>query len=222
MSFSPHPANQIDLVLASASPRRQEILSLLQLPFRIQPADCDETPSLTESPTDLVRRLARTKALTVARKNPGSIILAADTVVVFQNEVIGKPDSPAEAAEILRRLRGQSHIVLTAVAVCAGVSGNCLVETTETHVWMRTYTDQEIADYVATGDPLDKAAAYAIQHQIFRPVARTEGCPASVMGLPLCIATRMIGQLDIPVPLQPTRNCNPSASTCSVAATLSL
>jgi len=209
-----------DVILASASPRRQQLLHLLQIPFRIQVAEIDETPHAAEGPAQTVQRLAHHKARVIAQQNPNAFVLAADTLVVFRDEVIGKPAGPAEATAILRRLRGQRHTVLTAVALLHVAMELDPVETSVTHVWMRPYTNQEIADYVASGDPLDKAAAYAIQHPTFRPVERTDGCPASVMGLPLCRVARTFSQLGFPEWAQRTRACDPSSNQCDVARLL--
>jgi len=211
-----------DVILASASPRRQQLLRLLQIPFRVQVAEIDETPHVAESPMETVQRLAHHKAQIIAQQNPRAFVLAADTLVVFRNEVIGKPAGPAEATAILRRLRGQRHTVLTAMALLHATTELDLVDISETHVWMRPYTNQEIADYVASGDPLDKAAAYAIQHPTFRPVERTVGCPASVMGLPLCLVARTFKQIGFSERSPLTRACKPHSNQCDVANRLFL
>lgn len=217
MLASPEP---ISLVLASASPRRKQILRLLGAPFRTAAAGVDESPQPAESPPDLVRRLAQAKALAVARRNPDVVVLAADTVVVFEGAVIGKPADAEEASVILHRLRGRSHSVCTGVAVMQGGDDAGRVEVVETRVTMRAYTSGEIVDYVSSGDPLDKAAAYAIQHPSFRPVERIVGCPASVMGLPLCTVSQMLSQLGIAVPSRSARNCDPGSGRCGVASLL--
>ncbi len=211
-----------DVILASASPRRQQLLRLLQIPFRVQIAEIDETPHAAEDPAKTVQRLAHRKARVIARQNPDAFVLAADTLVVFRNEVIGKPAGSAEATAILRRLRGQRHTVLTAFALLHVTTELDLAETSETHVWMRPYTNQEIADYVASGDPLDKAAAYAIQHPSFRPVEHTEGCPVSVMGLPLCLVARAFRQSGVEGLAQVANSCNPASNHCAVTKFLGL
>jgi len=217
-THSKHP----ELVLASASPRRQRILQLLGIPFRIQVAEVDETPLQGETPLQLARRLARVKALAVAAENPAAVVLAADTVVAFRGLVIGKPADSAEAAAILQELCGRTHQVFTGVTAVAGHTGSCLEDVVATRVWMRRYSRREIESYVATGDPLDKAAAYAIQHPTFRPVARLEGCPSSVMGFPLCVVGRMLESCGFFVPHPVAQDCDPSRTRCLVAPHLSL
>ncbi|NOZ04866.1 MAG: septum formation protein Maf [Chloroflexi bacterium] len=216
------PGTPPELILASASPRRQQLLRLLHIPFRVQVAEIDETPHIAESPTETVQRLAHHKAQMIAQQNRESLVLAADTLVVFRNEVIGKPAGPAEATAILHRLRGQRHTVLTTFALLHVATELDLVETSETHVWMRPYTNQEIADYVASGDPLDKAAAYAIQHPTFRPVERTKGCPVSVMGLPLCLVARAFRQSGVGGLAQVANSCDPASNHCAVTKLLGL
>jgi len=172
------------LVLASTSPRRRELVTLFGLAFTFVSADVDESPREGEPPQELVRRLSRAKAEIGARGIPDAIIIAADTVVALDGSILGKPKDSADATRMLKRLRGRAHTVYSGLTVARGARQITQVATTT--VWMRDYTDAEIAAYVATGDPLDKAAAYAIQHGAFRPVARIDGCHANVMGLPLC------------------------------------
>lgn len=201
------------IILASSSPRRQELLKSLGLVFyTVTPAvpspgapgrtGVDETPLPGETPAALVQRLSRLKAETVAvhldwllpalskhlheTKDP-LIIIAADTEVALDNQILGKPGSPAEATAMLKQLRRRSHHVYSGLTV-AKLSGGTSQFVTRLHqstVWMRPYTNAEMAAYVASGDPLDKAGAYGIQNSGFAPVARLEGCFASVMGLPL-------------------------------------
>ena len=150
--------------------------------------------------------LSRTKAEAVAADMQGSIILACDTIVVVGEEVLGKPVSPEEATSMLRRLRGREHRVYSGLTVLeadwggAAESGQLNTACDETVVHMRYYDDEEIAAYVASGDPLDKAGAYAIQSASFHPVARIEGCYASVMGLPLRLVARALQASGLPVP----------------------
>ncbi|HEY65943.1 MAG TPA: septum formation inhibitor Maf [Caldilineae bacterium] len=172
-----------ELILASASPRRRELLSTLGLAFRCVPAEIDESMAAGEAPEALVCRLSLSKAEAIAREFPGATVIGADTIVVLDGEVLGKPRTPEEAARMLRRLRDRAHEVLTAIAVCRG--DQTIQRLNRTQVWMRAYSEEEIAAYVASGDPLDKAGAYAIQHPGFRPVARWDGCYASIVGLPL-------------------------------------
>jgi len=177
---------QPTLVLASASPRRRQLLALLGLPFVVQPADVEEANRAGESPAEMALRLSQLKARAVSGHAPSGLIVAADTLVYLDGRVLSKPADPGEAAEMLRRLRGRSHRVFSGVTLIAAQSGQERTKLAETTVWMRTYSDEEIAAYVASGDPLDKAGAYAIQHRELSPVARVVGCYANVMGLPLC------------------------------------
>jgi septum formation protein len=197
------------IILASNSPRRQELLKILGLSFLVLPpltqsagegvAGVDETPLPGETPAALVQRLSRLKAEAVAANLSAPvptlpiseigqiIIIAADTEVALADEILGKPGNAAEATQMLQQLRQQSHQVYSGLTVVL-LSGQKSRFTTRLHqstVWMRPYSDAEIAAYVASGDPLDKAGAYGIQNKVFAPVERLDGCFASVMGLPL-------------------------------------
>lgn len=186
------------LVLASSSPRRRQLLSLTGWKFSISAADVDESQQENESPADYVLRLAETKARAVARKaRKDKIILAADTTVVDGTDILGKPGDSSEAVQMLTRLRGHTHQVYTGVALLCVSDGLLLKDLCVTDVPMRDYSDAEIQVYVQTGDPLDKAGAYAIQHSQFHPVAEMSGCYASVMGLPMCHVIRLMRKLDI-------------------------
>jgi len=168
----------------------------------------DEEIKEGENPQEMVCRLSLAKARAVARiHSPECPIVAADTVVVLDSEVLGKPANPAEAVTMLQRLRGRGHLVLSGVAVLDPASGRAVSELAETVVWMRPYGEEELARYVASGDPLDKAGAYAIQHRDFNPVERVEGCYASVMGLPLCHLVRALRGLGLTPPADVPRAC---------------
>jgi septum formation protein len=188
------------IILASASPRRIEFFELLGLPFSAHPAHVDETPRPGESPDVLVARLSATKAAAVAQALLGAelgydaeldlgqergLVVGADTVVVLGDEVLGKPSDAAHAKQMLQRLRGRAHTVYSGVTIVEISSGRTAIHLNTTTVWMREYSEAEVDQYVASGDPMDKAGAYAIQHTVFRPVGRIEGCYSSVMGLPL-------------------------------------
>jgi len=188
------------LILASASPRRRALLSLLGLPFRVVEADVEEGRLEGESPQGMVMRLSRVKAEAVAASARRGIVIACDTIVVLEGEVLGKPANPEEATRTLRRLRGWEHRVYSGLTVVDVESGQLHAACDETGVHMRAYEDEEIAAYVASGDPLDKAGAYAIQSVSFHPVARIEGCYASVMGLPLRLVAQVLRALGLPVP----------------------
>ncbi|MGE5377800.1 MAG: Maf family protein [Bacteroidota bacterium] len=173
------------LILASNSPRRRQLLALTGIPFVVSVADVDESQLANERPADYVLRLAEMKARAV-RAGADQFVLAADTTVVDGSDILGKPKDEAEAVAMLTRLRGHVHQVYTGIALLHAGDGQLLTDLCVTDVPMREYTDEELRAYVATGDPLDKAGAYAIQHAEFHPVARMDGCFASVMGLPVC------------------------------------
>ena len=184
------------LILASNSPRRRQLLALTGIPFIVLVADVDESLLANENPAAYVLRLAEAKARAVPA-DAGQIILAADTTVVNGSDILGKPKDEAEAAVMLKRLRGHAHQVYTGIALFRRSDGVLLTDLCVTDVPMRDYSDGEIQDYVATGDPLDKAGAYAIQHPGFHPVARMDGCFASVMGLPVCQVILQMRKMDL-------------------------
>lgn len=207
------------LILASASPRRRELLSLLGLPFHAVGADVDEEQLAGESPQEMVMRISRAKAEAVAADMQGGIVLACDTIVAVGEEVLGKPASPEEAMSMLRRLRGREHRVYSGLTVLdvgwdgATESGQLYIACDETVVHMRCYSDGEIAAYVASGDPQDKAGAYAIQSASFHPVSCIEGCYVSVMGLPLRLVAQALRSLGLPLPDDATVATACAAST---------
>lgn len=195
------------LILASNSPRRKELLRLSGWTFRILPADVDETPLEAEAADRYVLRLAQEKARAVAdQAGLGEWIVAADTTVADEALILGKPQDAAEAMSMLLGLKGRVHQVYTAVAVFDPHSGRMRTELAATDVPMRSYTRQEVQAYVATGDPFDKAGSYAIQHPEFRPVEALSGCYANVVGLPLCHLARALHSFGLPaVPDLPLR-----------------
>jgi len=180
----------MSLILASQSPRRRQLLTLTGLDFRVVPAELDETPIQGESPREYVARLAREKVRWVREHQVGDLIIAADTTVVYENQILGKPTSPADAEKMLWQLRGRIHQVYTGIALLN--NGNLVQEVCGSDVPMRKYSEVEMHAYIETGDPLDKAGAYAIQHTHFHPVENFRGCFANVMGLPLCHLTRAL------------------------------
>jgi len=187
---------------------------LLGLPFRVVEAHVQEDQVEGESPQEMVMRLSRGKAEAVAATTQSSTILACDTIVVLpapsvrpgEAKVLGKPASPEEATSMLRQLRGREHSVYSGLTVLttgpdsAAESEQPHTACDETVVHMRCYSDEEIAAYVASGDPLDKAGAYAIQSTSFRPVARIDGCYTSVMGLPLRLVAQALRSFGLSVP----------------------
>ncbi|HEV2182391.1 MAG TPA: Maf family protein [Candidatus Acidoferrales bacterium] len=181
--------HEFKLILASTSPRRSEILRNAGFDFEVVPVHADESLRPGEAATDYVRRLAEEKARIVARQlakdaaGDSTFIIAADTVVVIDNEILGKPSSAANARDMLHRLSGKTHEVYTGLSVLRGNASRTVVEMTR--VTFVTLSKQEIEDYIATGEPFDKAGAYAIQGQGGNFISRIEGCYLNVMGLPL-------------------------------------
>jgi septum formation protein len=181
----------MELVLASGSPRRRELLSSLGLEFRVVPSDVDETRHPDEAPSAYVERVARAKASAVAA--PGRVVLAADTIVVHRGVVMGKPGHPAEARAMLERLSGERHTAISGVAVARWEQDLIVVSETErTAVSFVELTAEEIAAYVETGEPMDKAGAYGLQGAAGAFVSSVEGSPSNVVGLPLALATRLL------------------------------
>jgi septum formation protein len=178
------------LVLASASPRRYELLRNAGIIFEVQPADIPEESLPGESAKDCAERLAREKALAVARQRPQDVVLGADTVVVVDGQLLGKPTDSIDAARMLSLLSGRDHQVITGVCLVAG--GETSVASEMTVVTVSKISDQEIADYVASGEPMDKAGAYAIQGIASRWIPRIEGDYSNVVGLPVALVWRML------------------------------
>jgi septum formation protein len=181
------------LVLASASPRRQELLRSAGIAFEVQPADIPEDPQAGEPAKDCAERLAREKALVVARQRPQDCVLGADTVVVVGGELLGKPSDAADAARMLRLLSGREHQVIT--GVCLVVGGKPSVASETTLVTVNELTEKDIADYVASGEPMDKAGAYAIQGIASRWIPRIDGDYSNVVGLPVALVFRMLREM---------------------------
>ncbi len=215
------------LVLASNSPRRRELLALTGWLFSVMPADVNEDLRSAETPSEYVLRLAQSKARACRRltgaKHAGeaAFILAADTTVVNGKDTLGKPKDAAEAIEMLTALRGHSHQVYTGIALLRLKDGRMLTDVCVTDVPMREYSHEEIVAYVATGDPLDKAGAYAIQHPKFQPVENLSGCYASVMGLPLCHLTRNMQTFGVAPAADVPGNCQSMLNyTCPISPNL--
>jgi septum formation protein len=178
------------LVLASASPRRHDLLRSAGIPFEVHPADIPEDPLPSENAKNCAERLAREKALAVARLRPGDAVLGADTVVVIDDQILGKPVDASDAARMLRMLSGRTHQVIT--GVCLVMGGKCSVESETTSVTMSEISADEISGYVATDEPMDKAGAYAIQGIASRWIPRIEGDYSNVVGLPVALVYRML------------------------------
>ena len=173
----------MNLILASASPRRQELLKIFGLPFTVRVADIDETMDLTKAPFDEVGRVSRAKALAIPR-NGNDMVVAADTIVVCEGKVLGKPKDEADAKAMLRLLSGRDHQVMTGCTVLCGDKCETFTEVTDIH--FRDLSENEIARYVASGEPMDKAGSYGIQGGAALFCTRMVGDYYNVMGLPVC------------------------------------
>lgn len=184
------------LILASASPRRQELMKLLRFDFEVRASGVPEEPQRGESPAQLVMRLARAKADAIRDTRPDIWVIGADTVVVRGSEVMGKPESPEEAGDMLRKLSGSTHEVLT--GICIRHRQRRHASFVETTVRFVALSDRDIQEYVATAEPLGKAGAYAIQGYASRFVQQIRGCYFNVVGLPLAHLHRTLMQLGFP------------------------
>ena len=186
------------LILASNSPRRKQLLALGGWEYKVLPVDIDESQHNGENPKKYVMRLAQEKANAAALQvPPRSLVIAADTCVVDGDKILGKPSKETEAWEMLIQLQGRMHHVYTAICVLDADTGLKISDLCRTDVLMRSYSEEEISTYIASGDPLDKAGAYAIQHRGFDPVEKIDGCYANVVGLPLCHLERKLRKFNI-------------------------
>lgn len=179
------------IILASASPRRAELLRQIGLKFEVRPSAVDEGKNKSESLKEYVKRVALSKAESAAETCRGerpfahTVIIAADTIVVINKKRLGKPESPESATAMLKRLSGKCHTVMTGVAVCDTFTKKNITKVVETKVWFKRLTDEEIADYVRSGEPLDKAGGYGIQGMAAVFVRKIEGDYFNIVGLPL-------------------------------------
>lgn len=182
----------MEVILASQSPRRRELLGLFRLPFVIRVADIDETMDAKKSPCDEVARVSRKKALAISR-GADDIVIAADTIVVCQGKVLGKPRTPEEAVEMLTLLSGRDHQVMTGMTVVRGDREISCTEVTDIH--FRELSQKEIDAYVATKEPMDKAGAYGIQGGAALFAEKMVGDYYNVMGLPVCKLRQIMNEL---------------------------
>ena len=187
------------LILASNSPRRKDLLKQIGVDFSIDPADVDERVLPNESPEGYAVRVALEKARVSAARAGAGIVIAADTIVVLNDEILGKPVNAEEAERMLTLLSGKAHSVITGLAVMDAATGRALTRTSLTRVWFRSLSQQEIASYVATGEPLDKAGAYGIQERGAVFVERVDGCYFNVVGLPLSLLMGLLRDMDIAI-----------------------
>lgn len=207
-----------DIVLASVSPRRRTLVGQYLVPISFaDPKGIEERPRSGETPDGYVRRVSVAKAKRVAGKRDGAIVVAADTVVVLDGRLLGKPAGPQEATEMLVRLRGRGHQVVSGLAVLDTATGLYLTAVRTTEVVMRRYSDDELAAYVASGGPLDNAGAYAVQDSSFRPAEQVLGCYLNVVGLPICELVELLEQVGVPRPLRPGWTAPPECDGCRLA-----
>ena len=183
------------IILASQSPRRRELLHLIRLDHEVQPANVDETQKPDEAPRAYAERVARDKALAIAREQGDAVVIAADTIVVVDGDVLGKPNDAESAAAMLARLSDRTHLVDTAVAVVR--NGTVVSDVEEVDVTFRALDAAEIQRYIATGEPMDKAGAYGIQGYGATIVKRIRGDYFAVMGLPLGLLVRLLGKVGL-------------------------
>ncbi len=194
----------VELLLASGSPRRRQIISLLGLPYisAVVSDDEDEAQARYRGPNDqLAQWLAKHKAATALKLSEaaGRLVITADTTVLLENDVLGKPRDEAQAFELLSTLRGRLHHVVTGVVVCTVRDGKTVMRSAScvTPVLMRNYSNEEIARYIASGDPMDKAGAYGIQNPTFQPTERIDGCYFNVVGLPVCTLVDLLAEFGV-------------------------
>ncbi len=195
------------IVLASSSPRRKELFALLGLPFQVVDPQVEETPLEGENPKSTALRLASAKAQKAAMSHPEAVIVAADTLVILGDKILGKPGDGDEAVAVLEALRGKKHRVISGVIVLNAATREKREEVADTQVWMRDYSQEEITRYIGRGEPFDKAGGYAIQDKEFRPVAKVKGCYANVMGLPLCHLYTALKRVGVKAPATPLEAC---------------
>lgn len=212
---------QARFVLASASPRRQELIRLLGLTARVAPQDLDEEAHAGPDPLLSALSIARAKASSARESaDDGEIVLAADTVVVHEGHSLGKPREPVEAVAMLRGLRAKVHRVATGVVMALAGSHREWSVLVTTAVRMRPYGDDEIEAYVARREPFDKAGGYAIQDPVFQPVEELNGCFLNVVGLPLCAVQAGLEALGTAAPLPSTRPLTPPCDLCRASGLL--
>lgn len=185
------------IILASNSPRRRDLLRQIGLDFTVEPADVDERALPGESPETYAVRVALEKARVASQRAGAGVVIAADTIVVLDADILGKPADHRDAERMLAMLSGRMHRVITGLAVMDAATGKALVRVSETKVWFRHLSPDDITWYVGTGEPLDKAGAYGIQGKGALLVSRIEGCYFNVVGLPLSLLFEMLRDLGI-------------------------
>ena len=208
------------LILASSSPRRREIIAALDIQVQVSSSEVDEGPARpSESPEEYVVRLSREKALAAARSVGDAVVLAADTSVVIDGAILGKPQDELDATRMLRLLRGREHTVITGVTALHTKSGRAVGTYKCTRVVLRRYSEQELEDYVRSGQPMDKAGAYAVQDPVFHPARRLHGCYLNAVGLPLCEVVTSLKALGVSARVRPDWQAPEQCFECPLAAT---
>ena len=202
------------LVLASASPRRRELLSEIGLRFQVRSSDVPEEYEDDLSPEQVAIVLAARKSEAVAQQEPGTIVLGADTIVVLDGHILGKPENAEHARDMLRMLRGRWHAVITAIAVTDNLTGNAAISSVTTGVKMLYFDDAALDAYIATGEPMDKAGSYAVQGRGGEFIETVDGCYSNVVGLPLCETARLLGDFGISITREPPVCRLPSGAPC--------
>jgi septum formation protein len=203
-----------EIVLASGSPRRQELLRRFGFPFTVDVSGVDEDIEGNAHPDAIVKLLATRKVSAVASRRSTNMVIGADTIVVIDGQVLNKPIDAADARRMLMLLRGQAHEVWTGVAVVDTATWRVETSAVRSLVRMRSCSDRDIDAYVATGEPLDKAGAYAIQGGAGTFVERIEGCYTNVVGLPLCELSALLGRFGVPIDLVAPVCTLPGGTTC--------
>jgi septum formation protein len=205
----------LSIVLASASPRRRDIFARLGLPFEVRPVDIDENIPGGGNPEIIARRLARMKAEAARLKDPDSVIVAADTLVVLDGTLLERLSATEAARRMLGSLRGRQHGVVSAVAVMRAGGRAALLRHPVTQVVMREYSEEEIEACIERGEPFDKAGGYAIQDEVFRPVERYEGCYCNVMGFSLWATIELLRKADVKMKV-PVEQLLPQCAACTL------
>ena len=188
------------IILASTSPRRKELLSKTGLAFEVVPGKYEEDMTLPMSPHDLAQFLSRGKAESLVSDFPNSIIISGDTFLSFEDKVLGKPHTPERAYEMLKMLSGNMHYVITGFTIIDTETGQNISKSVGSKVFFKEMTDEEIHEYIATGEPLEKAGGYAIQGMAGAFVANLSGSYSGVVGLPLCETVALLKRFNIPTP----------------------
>jgi septum formation protein len=193
-----HPKKRsINIILASDSPRRKELLRQIGIIFKSYPAQIDESALPGETPEVYAVRVASDKATVASRRIKKGIVIAADTIVVINDRILGKPADEEDAKRMLSMLSGRMHRVITGIAVLDAATGKMVTRTAVTKVWFRILSDKEIKSYVSSGEPLDKAGSYGIQERGALLVERIDGCYFNVVGLPVSLLAEMLKAFDI-------------------------